>query len=195
MATNWENLFLPSRRNRKRGLTVSNRIAADCIDRISIAVFDVVKAEEDYCRLFGWEVAQRYTDHELQMNVSCFVVGPTIVELMEGGDEWYELLDKEGNVVLSGKGEETRWARKARPMRERDDYEFGVQLLGLRVDNVAETVEAIKSNGVQVLPERTKGAQEIRYWRSQKKRQAFIHPEDKHGVYWRVIDKLPSPEQ
>ncbi|MBN1545187.1 MAG: VOC family protein [Syntrophaceae bacterium] len=174
---------------------MGQEVVVNCIDRISIAVFDVVKAEQDYCRLFGWDVAERYTDHDLQINVSCFAVGPTIVELMEGGDEWYELLDLQGNVVLSGKGDETRWSRKAKPMREREDYEFGVQLLGLNVDSVNDAVNALKSNGVQVLPERTREGREIRYWRSQKKYQAFIHPDDTHGVYWRVIDKLPSPEK
>lgn len=174
---------------------MSEEMVASCIDRISIAVFDVVKAEQDYCRLFGWEVAERYTDHELQINVSCFTVGPTIVELMEGGDEWYELLDQQGNVVLSGKGSETRWVLRAKPIRERDEYAFGVQLLGLRVDNVADAVTTLKSNGAQVLPERSRERNEIRYWRSQQKYQAFLHPEDTHGVYWRVIDKTPSPEK
>jgi len=172
---------------------VSEKVVANCIDRISIAVFDVVKAEQDYCRLFGWDVAERYTDHDLQINVTCFAVGPTIVELMEGGDEWYELLDLQGNVVLSGKGDETRWSRKAKPMRERDDYEFGVQLLGLNVDSVNDAVNAVKSNGVQVIPERTSEGKEVRYWKSQQKYQAFIHPRDTHGVCWRMIDKSPSP--
>lgn len=174
---------------------MSEEVVANCIDRISIAVFDVVKAEEDYCRLFGWDVAERYTDSDLHINVSCFAVGPTIVELMEGGDEWYELLDNQGNVVMSGKGDETRWARRAKPVRERDDYAFGVQLLGLRVDSVADAVAGLKSNGAKILPERRKEGKEIRYWRSQQKYQAFIHPEDTHGVYWRMIDKTPSPEK
>jgi hypothetical protein len=174
---------------------VSEEVVANCIDRISIAVFDVVKAEQDYCRLFGWEVAERYTDTDLHVNVSCFTVGPTIVELMEGGDEWYELLDGQGKVVMSGKGSEARWALRAKPIRERDEYAFGVQLLGLQVYRVAEAVSVLKSNGAKVLPERSRERREIRYWRSQQKYQAFIHPENTHGVYWRVIDKTPSPEQ
>ncbi|MDX9745102.1 MAG: VOC family protein [Syntrophales bacterium] len=176
---------------------MSDKVEAGFIDRISIAVFDVVKAEQDYCRLFGWEVAERYTDHDFQINVSCFSVGQTIVELMEGGDEWYELLDCEGKVVLSGKGGETRWSRKEKPVREREDYEFGVQLLGLNVASVSDAVNALKSNGAKVLPDRTGEGREVRYWRSQKKYQAFVHPEDTHGVYWRVIEKesRPSPGQ
>lgn len=173
---------------------MSEEVGTSCIDRISIAVFDVVKAEEDYCRLFGWEVAERYTDLDLQINVTCFAVGPTMVELMEGGAEWYELLDKQGNVVLSGKGSETRWSRRAKPIRERDEYAFGVQLLGLRVESVAGAVNALKNNGVKVLRERKQGEKEVRYWKSQQKYQAFIHPEDTHGVYWRVIDASPSPD-
>jgi len=172
---------------------VSGEVVASCIDRISIAVFDVVKAEQDYCRLFGWDVAERYTDNDLHINVSCFAVGPTLVELMEGGDEWYELLDLQGNAVLSGKGSETRWVLRAKPVRERDEYAFGVQLLGLQVDSVADAVNALKENGAQVLRERSREGKEVRYWRSQQKYQAFIHPDDTHGVYWRVIDKTPSP--
>ena len=174
---------------------MGEELITNCIDRISIAVFDVVKAEQDYSRIFGWEVAERYTDHELQINVSCFAVGPTMVELMEGGDEWYELLDNQGNVVLSGKGGETRWALRAKPIRERDEYAFGVQLLGLQVNSVGDAVSALKSNGAKILPERSRERNEIRYWRSQQKYQAFLHPEDTHGVYWRVIDKTPSPEK
>lgn len=174
---------------------MSEKVVANCIDRISIAVFDVVKAEQDYCRLFGWEVAERYTDHELQINVSCFAVGPTLLELMEGGDEWYELQDNQGNVVSSGKGGETRWALRAKPIRERDEYAFGVQLLGLQVNRVTDAVNVLKENGAQILRERTREGKDIRYWKSQQKYQAFIHPEDTHGVYWRVIDKTPCPEQ
>ncbi len=172
---------------------MGEKVVAGCIDRISIAVFDVVKAEEDYCRLFGWEVAERYTDHDLQINVTCFAVGPTLVELMEGGDEWYELLDDQGNAVLSGKGSETHWSRRTKPVRERDEYAFGVQLVGLRVDSVTEAVNALKKNGAEVLHEHTREGKQVRYWKSQQKYQAFIHPNDTHGVYWRVIDKSPSP--
>jgi len=166
---------------------VAEKIVAEYIDRISIAVFDVVKAEQDYCRLFGWNVLKRYTDAELQMNVSCFAVGPTIVELMEGGDEWYELRDNDGNPVTSGSGSETKWVLRDKPVRERDEYAFGVQMIGLKVDKVSETVTRLKENGASIIGKRFNKGKEVHYWNSQETYQAFIHPEDTRGVYWRVI--------
>lgn len=58
-------------------------IKSNFIDHISIACFDVLKAEQDYINTFGWEVAERYYDPDSHINVSCFKLGPTIVEVME----------------------------------------------------------------------------------------------------------------
>ena len=162
-------------------------VITECIERISIAVFDVVKAEQDYCKLFGWDVLRRYTDAELHINVSCFAVGPTIVELMEGGDEWYELRDNRGNLVTAGKGSETRWVVKDKPSRERDDYDLGVQMISLKVDQVPQAVACLKENGASIIGRSLNKGEGIQYWKSQEVYQAFIHPRDTRGVYWRVI--------
>ena len=53
------------------------------IDHISIACFDVVQAENDYMATFGWEVAERYFDADSHINVTCFNVGPTTVEVLD----------------------------------------------------------------------------------------------------------------
>jgi len=175
---------------------VAEEVVAEYIERISIAVFDVVKAEQDYCKLFGWDVLKRYTDTELHINVSCFAVGPTIVELMEGGDEWYELHNNHGDLVTDGKGNETRWVLKNKPLRERDDYAFGVQMISLKVDQVPQAVTCLKENGASIVGKSLNKGGEIQYWKSQDVHQAFVHPRDTHGVYWRVIGsgKTPSPE-
>ena len=91
------------------------KVNANFIDHISIACFDVVQAENDYMATFGWEVAERYFDEDSHINVTCFAVGLTTVEVMEdeysGG--WYELQDMNGNVVISGSGSETKWVKKS----------------------------------------------------------------------------------
>jgi hypothetical protein len=96
------------------------KVNANFIDHISIACFDVVQAENDYMATFGWEVAERYYDSDSHINVTCFAVGPTTVEVMEdeysGG--WYELQDMNGNVVISGLGSETQWVKKKEPQEE-----------------------------------------------------------------------------
>jgi catechol 2,3-dioxygenase-like lactoylglutathione lyase family enzyme len=172
---------------------VAEEVAVEYIERISIAVFDVVKAESDYCRLFGWDVLKRYTDTDLHINVSCFAVGPTIVEFMEGGDEWYELRDNDDNPVTAGKGSETRWVLKEKPLRERDEYAFGVQMISLKVDQVPQAVACLKGNGAAIIGKSLGRGKEIQYWRSQDLYQAFIHPQDTRGVYWRVIGGGSEP--
>ncbi len=64
------------------------KVNANFIDHISIACLDVVKAEQDYMQIFGWEVAERYFDPDSHINVSCFKVGPTMVEVMEDEYRW-----------------------------------------------------------------------------------------------------------
>ena len=97
------------------------------IDHISIAVFDVVKAESDYMRIFGWDVAERYFDPDSHINVTCFKVGPTTVEVMEdeGSGGWYELQDLSGKVVVSGSGAETKWVAKSTAKPEGVMYDVG----------------------------------------------------------------------
>ena len=93
------------------------KVTPNFIDHISIAVLDVVKAEQDYMKIFGWDVAERYFDPDSHINVSCFKVGLSTVEVMEdeysGG--WYELQDMSGKVVISGMGNATKWVPKKTP--------------------------------------------------------------------------------
>ena len=56
---------------------MAENVKVNYVDHICISVRDVLKAEQDYCNFFGWEVVERYHDPDAQINVSCFAVGPT----------------------------------------------------------------------------------------------------------------------
>jgi catechol 2,3-dioxygenase-like lactoylglutathione lyase family enzyme len=172
------------------------------IDHISIAVFDVVKAESDYMRIFGWDVAERYFDPDSHINVTCFKVGPTTVEVMEdeGSGGWYELQDLKGNIVVSGLGADTKWVKKSTPKPEGVMYDVGywitkanggregVQLLSINVDSVNDAVPKLKGNGAVIVPEKFGEKKEVRFWPEKKRFYAFVHPKDTHGALWEVID-------
>lgn len=181
---------------------MAEKVQANFIDHISISVFDVVKAEQDYCRIFGWEVAERYFDPDSHINVSCFAVGPTTVEVMEdeaaGG--WYELQDMNGNVVISGMGNVTKWVKKTSPKPEGKMFDVGywitkanngregIQLLSINVDDVNKAAPVLKANGAVLVPEKFGEKKEVRFWPEKKRYYAFIHPKDTHGAMWEVID-------
>jgi catechol 2,3-dioxygenase-like lactoylglutathione lyase family enzyme len=177
------------------------KIKGNFIDHISIACFDVLKAEQDYINTFGWEVAERYYDPDSHINVTCFTVGPTIVEVMEdefsGG--WYELQDLTGKVVISGLGNSTRWVKKATPKPEGKMADVGywiskanhgregIQLVSVNVDDVNKEVPKLKANGAVIIPEKGTN-KEIRVWPEKKRNYAFIHPKSMHGLLLEVID-------
>ena len=181
---------------------MSENVKPNFIDHISIAVFDVLKAEEDYMKFFGWEVAERYFDADSHINVTCFAVGPTTVEVMEdeGSGGWYELQDLNGNIVVSGLGNETKWVKKAAPQPEGQMYDVGywitkanngregVQLLSINVDDVNQAVPQLKANGATIVPEKFGEKKEIRFWPEKGRYYAFVHPKHTHGALWEVID-------
>ena len=179
-----------------------SKVHPNFIDHISIAVFDVLKAEQDYVRIFGWDVAERYYDSDSHINVTCFKVGPSTVEVMEdeGSGGWYELQDLQGNVVTSGMGNETKWVKKSTPKPEGVMYDVGywitkanggregVQLLSINVDSVSDAVPKLKENGAVIVPEKFGEKKEVRFWPEKKRYYAFVHPKDTHGALWEVID-------
>lgn len=181
---------------------MTQKVKPNFIDHISIAVFDVVKAEEDYSKIFGWEPAERYFDSDSHINVTCFAVGLTTVEVMEdeysGG--WYELQDLKGNVVTSGMGNETKWVKKKEPQPEgkfadvgywiknANNGREGVQLLSINVDSANEAVPKLKENGATIVPEKFGEKKEVRFWPEKKRYYAFVHPKHTHGALWEVID-------
>jgi hypothetical protein len=181
---------------------MSEKVKANFIDHISIACFDVVQAENDYMGTFGWEVAERYFDADSHINVSCFAVGPTTVEVMEdeysGG--WYELQDMNGNVVISGLGSETQWVKKKEPQEEgkmadvgywitkANNGREGVQLVSINVDDVNVEGPKIERNGAKLVPEKFGEGKTVRFWPEKGRYYSFIHPKKMHGALWEVID-------
>lgn len=133
-------------------------IAANFVDHISIAVHDVVAAEQNYVAAFGWEVAYRYEDIPEKIRVTGFMVGPTAIELMED-------LDGTGQVAqfLKKRGE-------------------GVMLVSYNVDDCASSLQKLKANGISVLD------QTPRHFAAYNRNFAFIHPKGMHGVLTEVID-------
>ncbi|MBW1771333.1 MAG: VOC family protein [Deltaproteobacteria bacterium] len=178
---------------------MSEKIAVNFVDHISIAVKDVLKAEADYCRYFGWDVAERYHDDDAQINVSCFALGPTTLEIMEdvlsGG--WYELQDKLGSVVIRGPGAETKWAKKRTTQPEgqmgptgdwianKNKGREGIQVVSFNVDNVLDATEKFKGNGGQIVPY---GGSDVQHWKEPDRNYTFLHPKPLHGIVLEFID-------
>jgi len=178
---------------------MSEKIKVNFVDHISIAVKDVLEAEKDYCNYFGWEVVERYHDDDAQINVSCFAIGPTTLEIMEdklsGG--WYELQDDKGNMVLSGPGDKTRWVKKNTPQPEgemgptgdwitnKNKGREGVQVVSLNVDDVHDATEKFKANDGTVVPY---GGKEIQPWKEKNRNYTFLHPKKLHGVVLEFMD-------
>ncbi len=178
---------------------MTENIKVNYVDHICISVRDVLEAEQDYCNLFGWEVAERYHDPGAHINVTCFAIGPTTLEIMEdefsGG--WYELQDDEGTVVLSGPGDKTRWVRKAAPQPEgkmghvgdwienRNQGREGVQLVSFNVDDTHDATVKFKANGGEVVQV---GGEDIQHWAEKERNYSFLHPKKVHGVILEFID-------
>jgi len=53
---------------------MTEKLKANYIDHICIAVNDVKKAEKDYVDAFGWEVAYRYVDEPEKIRVTLYGV-------------------------------------------------------------------------------------------------------------------------
>ena len=106
---------------------MAEKLKANFVDHICIAVNDVKKAEKDYVDAFGWEVAYRYVDEPEKIRVTGFMVGPTAIEIMED-------LDGTGEVAkfISSSGE-------------------GVMLISYNVDNCEESLDLLKRNKVKLI--------------------------------------------
>lgn len=137
---------------------MTEKLKVNCIDHISIAVRDLRKAEEDFGRVFGWEVDGRYSDHDEKINVAYFMIGPTALEIMED-------MDGTGKVAkfIAEHGE-------------------GIMVFSMNVDSAAESLELLKRNGADAVDREPRFARELnRYF-------AFLHPRQCHGVLTEIID-------
>ena len=134
------------------------KIQANFVDHICIAVKDVKQAEEDYVNAFGWEVAYRYDDEPEKIRVTGFMVGPTAIEIMED---------------LDGTGEVAKFIERSGE---------GVMLISYNVDNCGDALAKLKTNGVRLID------QKPRYFAEHDRNFAFIHPKATHGILTEVID-------
>ena len=134
------------------------KVNANFVDHICIAVKDVKQAEKDYIEAFGWEVAYRYVDEPEKIRVTGFMVGPTAIEVMED---------------LDGTGEVAKFIEKSGE---------GVMLISYNVDNCGESLEILKKNKVKLIDQKS------RYFAEHKRNFAFIHPKATHGILTEIID-------
>jgi methylmalonyl-CoA/ethylmalonyl-CoA epimerase len=137
---------------------MAERLKANYVDHICIAVNDVKRAEKDYIDAFGWEVAYRYVDEPEKIRVTGFMVGQTAIELMEDFD---------------GTGEVAKFIRRAGE---------SVMLISYNVDNCEESLELLKRNKVKMID------QKPRLFAEYKRNYAFIHPMATHGILTEIID-------
>jgi len=139
---------------------MSEKMKVNYVDHICIATKDVKKAEENYRKAFGWEVAYRYVDEPEKIKVVGFRVGDTAtcIEVMED---------------LDGTGQVAKFVEKRGE---------GVMLVSLNVDNCSGAIETLKNNGVRMIDDKP------RYFAGYKRNFAFIHPAALHGVLTEVID-------
>ena len=137
---------------------MSEKLQANHVDHICIAVKDVAQAEQDYVAAFGWDVAYRYVDKPEKIRVTGFMVGPTAIEIMED---------------LDGTGEVAKFIQRSGE---------GVMLISYQVDNCRESLELLKRNGVALID------QSPRWFAEHKRNFAFIHPRATHGILTEIID-------
>ena len=125
---------------------MSERVKANFVDHISIAVKDVARAEEQFKKAFGWEVSGRYADSGEKIQVSYFMVGPTAVKLVED---------------LDGTGEVAKFITK---------HGEGVMVLSFNVDDCAAELKTLESNGADLIDHKPRFSKELnRYF-------ALLHP-------------------
>ena len=137
---------------------MAEKIKANYVDHICIAVKDVKQAEQNYINAFGWDVAYRYVDEPEKIRVTGFMVGPTAIELMED---------------LDGTGEVAKFVQRAGE---------GVMLISYNVDNCEASLEQLKKNNVRLID------QKPRFFAEYNRHFAFIHPAATHGVLTEIID-------
>ena len=137
---------------------MSEKLQANHVDHICIAVKDVAQAEQDSVAALGWDVAYRYVDKPEKIRVTGFMVGPTAIEIMED---------------LDGTGEVAKFIQRSGE---------GVMLISYQVDNCRESLELLKRNGVALID------QSPRWFAEHKRNFAFIHPRATHGILTEIID-------
>ena len=126
------------------------------IDHVGIAVTDLDGAVEHYRRLFGVEPAHREVVESQRVEEVLFAVGASYIQL------------------VGALGPDTpvgRFLAKRGP---------GLHHVGLRVDDVAATLEKLKSEGVPLIDEAPRPG-------SRGTTIAFVHPKGMGGVLVELV--------
>jgi len=137
---------------------MAEKLRANYVDHISIAVKDLKKAEEDFRQAFGWEADGRYSDYDEKINVVYFMIGPTALEIMEDMD---------------GTGEVAKHIAR---------FGEGIMVLSFNVDNILESLKVLERNGAELIDRSPRFAKEL------NRHFAFLHPRQCHGALAEVID-------
>ena len=82
---------------------MSERVKANFVDHISIAVKDVARAEEAFKKALGWEVSGHYIDSGEKIRVSYFMVGPRQLK------SWRTSTERERSRSLSPNAGRVSW--------------------------------------------------------------------------------------
>ncbi|MBS3969099.1 MAG: methylmalonyl-CoA epimerase [Clostridia bacterium] len=128
------------------------------IDHIGVAVSNIDEAKKLYEEVFGLEVSGIEVVEEQKVKVAFIPTGNSKIELLES-------TDPEGPVAkyLAKRGE-------------------GIQHMALRVTNITEALEEVKSKGIRVIDEKPRygaGGAKI----------AFLHPKDTNGVLIELCER------
>ena len=128
------------------------------IDHIGIAVKSIEEAKKLYEALLGLKVTETEVVEEQKVKVAFLPTGDSEVELLES-------TDPEGPVAkyIAAKGE-------------------GVQHIAFRVENIEESLAALKEAGVRLIdekPRRGAGGAKI----------AFLHPKETHGTLIELCER------
>lgn len=128
------------------------------IDHIGIAVRSIDEAKKLYESLLGLKIAETEVVEEQKVKVAFLPIGDSEVELLES-------TDPEGPVAkfIAAKGE-------------------GIQHIAFRVDNIEESLAALKAAGVRLIDEKPrKGAGGAKI--------AFLHPKETHGTLIELCER------
>jgi methylmalonyl-CoA epimerase len=128
------------------------------IDHIGIAVRSIDEAKRLYESLLGLKISQTEVVEEQKVKVAFLPIGDSEVELLES-------TDPEGPVAkfIAAKGE-------------------GIQHIAFRVDNIEESLAALKAAGVRLIDEKPrKGAGGAKI--------AFLHPKETHGTLIELCER------
>ncbi len=126
---------------------MSERVKANYVDHVSIAVRSVERAAENFRKAFGWELDGNYVDEDEKIRVSYFLFGSTAVELMED---------------LDGTGEVAKYIEK---------HGEGVMVLSFNVDDCGKALEMLQGNGAHLID------QKPRFTKPAKRYFGFLHPQ------------------